>query len=77
MAFNLLVVVLFTATDMSLVSIHCADNSHTQPCSDFALAAWEGAEVRTAPTDTLHALEPRAHTLVIRSLAAAASHDAS
>ena len=42
MVFNLLVVVLFTATDVSLISSHCPDK---HACSDFEIATWNAAEV--------------------------------
>ena len=45
MAFNLLVVVLFTATDMSLVSIYCPDNNRDEICSPFALNVWDATQV--------------------------------
>ena len=42
LVFNLLVVVLFTATDCSLISLNCPPEAG---CSPFALRAWGAAEV--------------------------------
>jgi hypothetical protein len=44
LGFNLFVVVLFTATDMSLTSVHCEDTSERE-CSRLEYMAWEAAQV--------------------------------
>ena len=43
MGFNLLVVVLFTATDYSLVALHCPDH---KGCTSIELQAWDVAQAR-------------------------------
>ena len=43
MSFNFLVVVLFTATDYSLVATHCPDH---KGCTPLELQAWNAAQVR-------------------------------
>lgn len=45
MAFNLFVLVLFTATDMSLVSINCPEDNKDGVCSQLSLDIWNATNV--------------------------------
>ena len=49
MGFNLLVVVLFTATDYSLVSTHCPDH---KGCTPLELQGWDAAQVSQPASDS-------------------------